>query len=217
MKQVQSRLSWSRLPLLMSVLVLLILAGCTTAPVPTGSLEITITGLPDDQTADIGVNGPDNYGATLTKDTTLSGLTPGSYSVRASIITVTAVEYYVAIIAPPSATVAAKKTATVEVTYQRILLPAPGLPADGTGTLLAVVIDLPAGVDADVTVEGPEDFSQKVSTSTVLTVAPGMYSVVAGNVTDGDDTYTPTVSGSPAEVGSSGAVIQVLYALDAGS
>ena len=158
MKQVQSRLSWSRLPLLMSALVLLILAGCTTAPAPTtGSLEITITGLPDDQTADIGVNGPDNYGATLTKDATLSGLTPGSYSVRASIITVSAVEYYVATtIAPPSATVVAKKIATVEVTYQRILLPAPGLPVDGTGTFLAVVISgLPDGVDADVTVRRP--------------------------------------------------------------
>ena len=178
MKQVQSRLSWSRLPLLMSVLVLLILAGCATAPAPTGSLEITITGLPGDQTADIGVNGPDNYGATLTKDTTLSSLTPGSYSVRASIITVTAVEYYVATIAPPSATVVAKKTATVEVTYQRILLPAPGAPADGTGALLAVVIGgLPTGVDADVTVSGPEGFSQDVSTSTVLTVAPGMYTL----------------------------------------
>ncbi len=208
MKQVQSRLSWSRLPLLMSVLVLLILAGCATTATPTGSLEITITGLPDDQTADIGVNGPGNYGATLAKDTTLSGLTPGDYTVRARIITVTAVEFYVATIAPPSATVAAKKTATVEVAYQRISAPAP-IPGDGTGTSLVIVVSgLPDGVDAGVTVSGPEDFSQDVSTSTVLIVAPGMYTLssdpvrtddpIVSKVHDLDPIEVEVTSGTPA-------------------
>ena len=49
------------------------------------------------------------------------------------------------------------------------------------GSTLAVAISgLPAGVDADVTVSGPDAFSQDFSTSTVLTdVAPGVYSAVS--------------------------------------
>ncbi len=70
-----------------------------------------------------------------------------------------------------------------------------------------------------MTVSGPEGFSQAVSTSTVLTdVAPGAYSAVASSVTDGNNTYTATVLGSPVEVSSSsGAGIEVSYALDLGS
>ncbi len=205
MQPAQSHLSWSRFPLL-SALVLLILAGCAT---PTGSLQITITGLPTGQDADITVTGPGSYGTTLTQGTTLSGLMPGSYSVQAGVITVTAVtSEFVATITPSSATVVAEETATVMVDY-----------ALAGGTLAVGVGGLPPGVNADVTVSGPDAFSQAVSTSTVLTdVAPGVYSAVASSVTDGSDTYTATVSGSPAEVSSSsGAGIEVAYALDLGS
>ncbi len=205
MQPAQSRLRWGRFPLL-SALVLLIMAGCAA---PTGSLQITITSLPTGQDADISVNGPGNYGTTLTKSTTLSGLTPGSYSVQAGVITVTAVtSEFVATITPSSATVVAEETATVMVDY-----------APAGGTLAVAISGLPAGVNADVTVNGPDAFSQDVSTSTVLTdVTPGVYSAVASSVTDGSDTYTPTVSGSPAEVSSSsGAGIDVAYALDLGN
>ena len=179
------------------------------APAPTGSLQITITGLPGGQDADVSVNGPGNYGTTLTQSTTLSGLTPGSYSVQAGTVTVTAVmSEFVATITPSSATVVAEETATVMVDY-----------APAGGTLAVAISGLPAGVDAGVTVNGPDAFSQDVSTSTVLTdVAPGAYSAVASSVTDGSDTYTATVLGSPAEVSSSsGAGIEVSYALDVGS
>lgn len=211
MQQAQSRLRWSRFPLL-SALVLLILAGCAVPPeppVPTGSLQITITGLPTNQEADISVNGPGNYGTILTQGTTLSGLMPGSYSVQAGVITVTAVtSEFVATITPPSATVVADETATVMVDY-----------ALAGGTLAVAISGLPSGVDADVTVNGPDAFSQDFSTSTVLPdVAPGEYSAVASSVTDGSNTYTPTVLGSPAEVSSSsGAGIEVSYTLDVGS
>ncbi len=92
-------------------------------------------------------------------------------------------------------------------------------PAPAGGTLAVAISGLPSGVNADMTVSGPEGFSQAVSTSTVLAdVAPGAYSAVASSVTDGSDTYTATVLGSPAEVSSSsGAGIEVSYALDLGS
>ena len=91
MQPAQSRISWSRFPLL-SALLRLILAGYAEPPEPpepAGSLQITITGLPGGQDADNSVNGPGNYGSTLTHGTTLSGLTPGSYGVQAGVITVT--------------------------------------------------------------------------------------------------------------------------------
>ncbi len=211
MQLAQSRLSWSRFPLL-SAFVLLILAGCAAPPeppAPTGSLQITITGLPTGQDADISVNGPGNYGTTLTQSTTLSSLTPGSYSLQAGTITVTAVtSEFVATITPSSATVVAEETATVMVDY-----------ALAGGTLAVAISGLPPGVSGDVTVSGPDAFSQDVSISTVLTdVAPGEYSALASSVTDGSDTYTPSVSGSPAEVSSSsGAGIDVAYALALGN
>ncbi len=211
MQPAQSRLRWGRFPLL-SALVLLILAGCAAPPAPpapTGSLQITITGLPTGQDADISVNGPQNYGTTLTQNTTLSGLTPGSYSIQAGTIIITTVtSEFVATITPSSADVIADETAMVMVDY-----------ALAGGTLAVAISGLPPGVSGDVTVSGPDAFSQAVSTSTVLTdVAPGEYSAVASSVTNGSDNYTPTVLGSPAEVSSSsGAGIEVSYALDVGS
>ena len=180
MKQVQSRLSWSRLSLLMSVLVLLILAGCATTVAPTGSLKITITGL-DGEDASISVTGPGDYSTTLTltQGTTLSDLTPGSYSVKAK----TAGEL-VATITPPSATVAAGKTATVTVAYAS---PADETPDDGdVGSLTVTITDLPAGVvGAGVLVEGAGGFSQLVTQSATIDLTPGLYrlSTKAGQTT----------------------------------
>ena len=71
-----------------TVAFLSLLAGCGgsdggTAPPPaatTGSLAVAITGLPTDVTPSVAVAGPGGYASTLTAAQTLSGLTPGSYT-----------------------------------------------------------------------------------------------------------------------------------------
>jgi len=57
-----------------------------TGPPPgptTGSLAVTITGLPGGSTGTVTVTGPSGFSRTLTTTETLAGLTPGSYTVAA--------------------------------------------------------------------------------------------------------------------------------------
>jgi hypothetical protein len=171
--------------------LLLVLAACAA---PTGSLQVTITGLPPGQNVIVNVAGPGSYGTILTDTTTLAGLTPGTYTVTAGTVTTTAVTTeYDATITPGTFSVVAGETANVAVSY------------NPTGGTLAVSISgLPAGVDADVNVTGPDAFDQDLTTSTVLTdLTPGDYSASANPVSNGTNDYTPTITGSPAEVSSS--------------
>jgi hypothetical protein len=72
---------------------LLLLAGCGggdggTAPpsATTGSLAVTISGLPSDVAPSVVVAGPSGYSTTLTAGSTLTGLTPGSYTVTPIVV-----------------------------------------------------------------------------------------------------------------------------------
>ncbi len=90
-------------------------------------------------------------------------------------------------------TVIPDQTVNVDVDY-----------APAGGTLAVSVTGLPTAVDAEVTVTGPSSFSQAVTSSEVLTdLEPGVYMAAANSVSDGTNTFTPTVTGPPAEVPSS--------------
>jgi len=77
----------------------------------------------------------------------------------------------------------------------------PTTPANGT--LAITVSGLPAGVNAAVTVTGPNSFSQAATATTSITAAPGSYSVAAAQVISNNVRYNATVTGSPATVTSS--------------
>ncbi len=69
------------------------------------------------------------------------------------------------------------------------------------GKLDIVISGLSTGVDAKVTLEGPDDFSQELTESQILNdLAVGSYTVIAAEVSSTGKTYTATVSGSPASV-----------------
>lgn len=95
-----------------------LLAACSSAPL-TGSLAVTLTGLPGGMAGSVLVTGPNGYSQTITTTTTLS-VTPGSYSV-----TVSAVRGNDSIVppvydgnaAPTTATVTAGSTTPMAVTY----------------------------------------------------------------------------------------------------
>ena len=59
--------------------------GCSSAtePKPTGSLQLTVSGLPGAAPAVITVTGPAGYSHSVTGTTTLSALAPGSYTIAA--------------------------------------------------------------------------------------------------------------------------------------
>ena len=74
-------------------------------------------------------------------------------------------------------------------------------PSPTTGNLTVNITGLPAGVNADVTVTGPDGFTVSLTaTRTLEDLEPGSYQVSAGEVSTADGVYTNTVSGSPVTV-----------------
>lgn len=90
--------------------------GDSTPPPTTGSLQVTVSGLPNGVNANVTVTGPGSYSQAVTASTTLSNLTPGSYTVNASNVTSGAITYNATVTGSP-ATVVAGQTATATVGY----------------------------------------------------------------------------------------------------
>ncbi len=65
------------------LLLVVALAACNSSPA-TGSLKVTLSGLPSGVNGAVSVTGPGGYATTVTTTTTLAGLTPGTYAVAAA-------------------------------------------------------------------------------------------------------------------------------------
>jgi hypothetical protein len=91
-------------------------AFAITCPATTGGLTVTITGLPSGTDAAVTVTGPDRFSAQLTATRTLTGLTPGPYSLAASEVS-SGNSRYPPTPATQSVSVAAGATASATVTY----------------------------------------------------------------------------------------------------
>jgi sugar lactone lactonase YvrE len=80
--------------------------------------------------------------------------------------------------------------------------------------LEVTVTGLPNGTNADITVSGPNGFSQTLNAAKTLSnLEPGSYTVTAKTVTSGGMTYTASITGSPATVTAGGTVLSsVSYA-----
>jgi hypothetical protein len=143
--------------------------------------------------ADVSVTGPSGFARQVAASETLSGLTPGSYTVSAAGVSVGAAHY-----APsPSSqaiVVGSGDPASAEVVY-----------AVSEGALALTVAGLPSGTDAAVTVSGPGGYSRQVTASETLTgLASGQYTITALPVSDGAQQYNPAPSSQTTTVGASG-------------
>lgn len=158
------------------------LGATTTATVAytaTGSLALTITGLPGGNPANVTVTGPGGFSQTVTATQTLTGLVAGSYTVAAASVLVGPTTYLGAP-ASQSATVTGGATASKAVTYSP------------TGSLAISVTGLPGGALAVVTVTGPGGYTQSVTGTTTLTgLTAGSYTVAAGTTSSGGNSYLP--------------------------
>ena len=85
-------------------------------PIATGSLVVTISGVPAGSTGAVRVTGPDNFLRDLTESTTLATLAPGSYTLAAGSITV-GTATWTPTPASQVATVTAGATANATVVY----------------------------------------------------------------------------------------------------
>jgi hypothetical protein len=160
-------------------------AGETAPPgLSTGTLAVTIYGLPSGAQGAVTVSGAGGYTTTLAASQTLTGLADGAYIVGATSVIVSG-NTYTPSPASQVATVSGGVTSAAAVTYA----PTPA----AAGTLAVSVSGLPTGAAAAVTVSGPDGYSTVVSASQTLSgLAAGTYAVAAGGVTISGTTFTAT-------------------------
>lgn len=195
---------------------LIVCVGCggsSSQPPPsptTGSLAVTISGLPSGASAGVTVTGPGNFNQVVTATQTLTGLAPGNYTVTASNVTQMPYSYSGSVSGSPT-TVVASANANATVTYAAI-----------TGAIQVTVSGIPAGTSSNVTVTGPGGFNQTVTGSQLLgTLAPGAYSIsvsqVRANGSIVDQLYTGAGGGPAAVTAGTTATGAVTYSLVAGT
>ena len=166
-------------------------ATVTYQPQGTGSLTVTVSGLPTGATGDVSVTGPNGFSRSVQNTETLTGLAPGTYTVTPNALTIDLV-YWQGTANPGSVSVTAGATATSDVTYQALY-----------GFLTVDIAGVPSGHTAAVSVTGPGGYQQTVTTTTTLNgLNPGSYTVTAPDITDqaSGDVYAASVVGSPADV-----------------
>jgi hypothetical protein len=168
----------------------------------TGSLSVTITGLPNGVNGNVNINGP-NTNQTITGTATLSNLTPGNYAIT-GVTVVNGADSYTAS-AAQMVSVTAGNTASATISYSK--------QGPTTGSLALTITGLPNGVNGNVGVTGPNGFSQSVTASkSFVGLVPGNYSVSAQNVSSGGENYLPMpISQSKMVVAGESANLSVLY------
>jgi hypothetical protein len=184
----QGRYAWARdgiVPLISRKLVALLLGvtlACDGGPsgLSTGNLAVSVSGLPTGSPANLTVSGPEGYSQGVTSTQTLTGLTPGTYTVTASAVTVAS-----AIYAPTPETQSVGvggSTANASVFY-----------STGGGSLSVTISGLGTSTDAAVTITGPNSYTRNLTASeTVTGLSAGTYTVTAQDVVaSGGTTHTP--------------------------
>ncbi len=161
-----------------------ILSACKDSPSgpTTGSLNVTIGGLPAGLSGVVTITGPSSYTKTVTAGQMIAGLSPGSYTVAAANVT-DASGTYAASPASQAITIAASNT-PIPVTASYALI---------TGSMTITVNGVPAGGTAAITITGPGGFSQNLTSGTLVGLVPGQYTVNAASVTVSAGTWSATV------------------------
>jgi hypothetical protein len=120
-------------------------AFSVTCAATTGSLAVTVSGLPAGASAAVTVTGPGNFTAPVTATASLTGLAPGGYTVAAADVS-SGGSQYVAAPASATVTVTAGATATAAVSYGPATGPSLNLRIDGwflTQSVQTTAADVP--------------------------------------------------------------------------
>lgn len=187
--------------------------GCsrdTSAPeFPTGSIAVTVNGLPAGVQGAVSVSGPGGFTRTVTASATLTGLLPGAYVVTAGDV-VTSLNAFVAAAGSQTVTVyASRVSAAVTVSY-----------AAAMGSVRVTLNGLPPGAVAKVVLTNDAGFRDSVFASgTIGRLAPGTYRVTASDARLGPDVYSPKPATFLVSVEPSAAPVEapISYALASGS
>jgi hypothetical protein len=155
-------------PLWFLLLALLACDGGPSGP-STGNLRVTVLGLPNGSPAAITISGPDGFSQPATATQTFIGLTPGTYTIAATSVTVSG-SLYDPSPASQTVTVAGSDAqATASVFYSQ-----------ASGTLTVTINGLGTNKAAAVTVTGPGGYNEPLNATTTLSgLDPGDYTIVA--------------------------------------
>ena len=160
--------------------------ACSDAPSgpKTGSLSITVSGLPAGAPNAITVTGPaGSYTRTVSGTEVLEDLVPGTYTVLASVISVSSGAYAPAAMSQQVQVSASGTPATISVFY-----------AITTGSIAVGITGLPQGTAAAINISGPGGYYRQLTEpATLAHLAPGSYEISSGSVSVADgNVYSPT-------------------------
>jgi hypothetical protein len=173
-----------------------------------GRMAISVSGLPSGASAAVSVSGPAGFQKSVTASETLTGLTPGTYTIAAASVSAGSQIYQGSPSSQQVVVPASTAPVSAEVTY-----------APNSGSLSIVVNGLSQSIPASVLVTGPQNYSVTVSTTTLLSnLKPGTYTVAAANAAAGLHVYAPTPASQQVAVTASvtPATASVQYALSSG-
>ena len=181
---------------ILSVVIPAIIAGCDGATGPrTGSLTVTINGLPAEIPAAVTIKSPKQT-LTATATTTLGDLEPGTYQISAANAANNRSTFKPTNVTATVEVLAGNTPAQASVTYTLT-----------TGVVAVTLTGVPAGGSPVISLLGP-DARVTNSTGEVGNLTPGTYSVLANNI-DSEELYSAVVTPATFEVTASTTAVPV--------
>jgi len=189
---------------------LAVLGSCTDSNGPrTGTLSLTIAGLPVSAAAQVTLVGPNNYSRVLTATEVVAGLRPGVYRISAAAIRDGATRY--SPLADTQTVAIAKSNVPVEASVEY---------AVSSAVLIVAVDGAPASKPPEIRVSGPNGFLQTVAASTTFDgIDPGYYLITASEILADQQRFTPTPTSRQVQLspGLTPTTVQVRYAQSTGN
>lgn len=146
----------------------------------TGSISISISGLPGGDAANLVITGPNGFATTVSASGTVNGLKPGTYTIDAQRVLSGGFSYDAIVPLQVVSVVAQLAPATTSVAY-----------LIASGALTITVDGLPGSTLGMVRIAGPAGYQHVVgATTTLVNLTPGTYSLAADPVTTGNGTAT---------------------------
>jgi len=201
--------SWiQRIALFVGAVAVLESCGDSNGP-RTGTLSLTISGLPVNAPAQVTLSGPNKFSRVLAATEVVAGLRPGAYHISAAPIRDGATRY------SPVA-----DTQTVTIGTSDVPVEASVDYAVSSAVLIVTVDGAPASKPADIRVVGPNGFSQTVTASTTFNgIDPGYYLITASDLLADQQRFSPTPSTRQVQLvpGLTPTTVQVTYAQTTGN
>jgi hypothetical protein len=198
----------NRIALLVGAVAVLASCGESNGP-RTGSLSLTVSGLPESAPGQVTLSGPNKYSRVLAGTEVVAGLTPGTYRVAATPVRDGATRY-----SP------LPDTQTVTIGKSNVPVDASVDYAVSSAVLIVTVDGAPASTPPAIRVTGPNGFSRTVAASTTFDgIDPGYYLIAAPEVSADQQRFTPTPSTRQVQLspGLAPTTVQVRYAQSTGN